>query len=983
MAQGRKRKAETVDLTADSDTENTPNRKLQKQSASSAYATPPSSSQPLRNSQGRAPSFNNSQSYGSFSSSQTPSQAERDAWLAIPASSAAQPQLSPNEWSLTQQRSVEDDISRSIDLTQDDDDEDAYENRQLYGILNTSIVGIRYYDGSATIGEYVMVRREPGNPYDRNAIRIDNVRRQQIGHIGRDMAAKLAPFMDSGDLLVEGALTGVKGDFKCPIGLKLFGTASNPEKWALRSRMIEVKLPVQELNKAESARQRKQKELEKQQAAREKAASKMRKQGNVVYDNVGPSRYSNLGSDGDGTTASQDIGTLLSNTATFNPRDVQNAVSRLAHGEDDLAKMKLTDHPEQLATQLLPYQSQGLRWMLDQESPRLPDKENNDSVQFWKKHKGGYLNVVTNFLVRGAPELASGGILADDMGVGKTIQVISLIMADPKKTGQPTLIIAPLSVMSNWKNQAEMHVKKKYAPNVLIYHGQGKRGLSPEQFKKYNIVVTTYQTMTLELFTNNKDKPCQVPTSKGLFSVQWRRVVLDEGHNIRNPKAKMSRAAHTLMADSRWVLSGTPIVNSLKDLYSHVKFLRLSGGLSEFEIFNANIIRPVKNQDSAGQMLLRALMQTLCLRRMKDMKFVNLKLPDLTYHSKSVKFLTHEQEKYDAFRAEAKGLVEAAKAQKGENTMTHLLEVLLRLRQTCNHWKMCGEERMSKLMSLIEENSGKTIDIIDPANKKALQDLLQLKLDNQEDCPICMESLTERDRNPVITACAHAFCKDCIERVVQTQQKCPMCRADLPTTDLLIQPAANFGEGKEEQDLDIDPNESSSKIEAILDVLRATKPDTKTVVFSQWTSFLDILEPHLHKHNLHFTRLDGRLSPLERDVAMETLRTDPECRILLASLSACSVGVNLTAASQVILADSWWAPAVEDQAVDRVYRLGQTRECRVVRFVMEGSVEEEVLEVQKTKRQLVNVAFGEAEAKRKRGEEARRERLGEIERLLR
>ena len=916
------------------------------------------------------------------SSSQTHSKAERDVWLAVPASSAAQPQLDQN-WSSTQQRSIEDDISRSIDLTQDDDDEDAYENRQLYGIINTSIVGIRYYDGAATVGEYVIVRREPGNPYDRNAIRIDNVRRQQIGHIGRDMAAKLAPFMDSGELLVEGALTGIKGGFTCPIGLKLFGTASNPAKWALRTKLLAEKLPVKELDKAEAARQKRQKELEKQRAAREKAAAKMAKQGNVIYDNVGPNRYANLGTAGDGTDPAQDIRNLLSDTATFNPRDVQNAVGKSARSEEDLAKMKMTDQPEQLATQLLPYQSQGLKWMLEQESPHLPDKENGDSVQFWKKCRGGYLNIVTNFMVKGAPELASGGILADDMGLGKTIQIISLIMADPRKNGQPTLIIAPLSVMSSWKNQAEMHVKTKYAPNVLVYHGQEKRGLAPEQFKEYDIVVTTYQTMTLELFANNKDKQSQVPTSKGLFSVQWRRVVLDEGHNIRNPKAKMSRAAHSLVAQSRWVLSGTPVVNSLKDLYSHIKFLRLSGGISEFEIFNANIIRPVKNQDLAGQTLLRALMQTVCLRRMKDMKFVNLKLPDLTYHNKSIKFLSHEQAKYDAFKAEAKGLVAAAKARKGENTMTHLLEVLLRLRQTSNHWKMVGEERVSKLMSLIEENQGKTIDIINPANKKALQDLLQLKLDSQEDCPVCMESITERNRNPVVTACGHAFCKDCIERVIQTQQKCPMCRADLPSTDLLVQPAADFGEAKDEQDLDIDPNESSSKIEAILDLLRATDADTKTVVFSQWTSFLDILEPHLHRHNLRFTRLDGRLSPLKRDVAMETLRTDPDCKILLASLSACSVGVNLTAASQVVLADSWWAPAVEDQAVDRVYRLGQQKECRVVRFVMEGSVEEEVLEVQKNKRELVGVAFGEREGRRKRGEEARQERLGEIERLLR
>lgn len=873
-------------------------------------------------------------------------------------------------------------------MTQDDDDDDAYENRQLYGILKTSIVGIRYYDGQATVGEYVMVRREPHNPYDKNAIRIDNVRRQQIGHIGRDNAAKLAEFMDSGELVLEGALTGFKGDFTCPIGLKLFGTTDREKMWDLRSRMLANKLPVKELDKAEAARQKKQRELEKQRQAREKAAAKMAKQGNVVYDNEGPNKYSNLGTDGDGSSSTQDIADLLSGTATFNPREVQNAVSRLAQSEDDLAKMDMADQPEQLSTKLLPYQRQGLKWLLEHESPRLPERDDGESVQFWKKGKGMYTNIVTNFSVRSGPDLASGGILADDMGLGKTIQIVSLIMADPKKTGAPTLIVAPLSVMSNWKNQADVHTKKKYTPSVLIYHGQEKRGLTLAQLKEHDIVITTYQTMTLELFAHNKSTPSEVPTSKGLFSIQWRRVVLDEGHNIRNPKTKMSRAAHLLMADSRWVLTGTPIVNNLKDLFSHVKFLRLSGGLGEFEIFNANIIRPVKSQDQAGLVLLRALMQTLCLRRMKDMKFVDLKLPDLVFHKYPVKFLSHEQERYDAFRAEAKGLVAAAKAKRGDNTMTHLLEVLLRLRQTCNHWKMCGEERISRLLSLIEQDSGKTIDIMDSANRRALQDLLQVKVDSQEDCPICMEPLTDQDRAPTITACAHAFCRPCIENVITTQQKCPMCRADLPTPDLLIYPAANFGEADNEADLNIDPEESSSKIEAIMSLLTSTakdQPNTKTIVFSQWTSFLDILEPHLTKHNLIYTRLDGRLSPTKRDIAIESLTSDPQTTVLLASLSACSIGVNLTAANQVILSDSWWAPAVEDQAVDRVYRLGQKRECRVVRFVMEGSIEEEVLSVQKRKRELVGVAFAEGDAARRRGrgrEREREERLGEIERLL-
>lgn len=88
------------------------------------------------------------------------------------------------------------DILREINLEEDFDD-DVYANHQLYGILNTKIVGCRYYDGRATVGEYVKVRREPGNPYDSNALRIDNVMGEQIGHIGRNEAAKLASLMDS------------------------------------------------------------------------------------------------------------------------------------------------------------------------------------------------------------------------------------------------------------------------------------------------------------------------------------------------------------------------------------------------------------------------------------------------------------------------------------------------------------------------------------------------------------------------------------------------------------------------------------------------------------------------------------------------------------------------------------------------------------------------------------------------------------------
>ncbi|EXJ79902.1 hypothetical protein A1O3_08187 [Capronia epimyces CBS 606.96] len=957
MPMAKRKAVEIVDLTGDDDDANGPahskysrsNSSLSTAQARGSLPTPPSSSQPGQGhyAAGLARSSQPTSTHG---------KTEREGWL-------------------TSTQDEEADIAREIDLTQDFDD-DVYENYQLYGILNTKIVGCRFYDGRATVGEYVRVRREPSNPYDSNAIRIDNVLREQIGHIGRQVAAKLAPLMDAGSLLIEGALTGPKTFYDCPIGLKLFGTSDPVASAALCRQMQDLRLPVGDFLRADKQRKKRMQELEKQRKAREKAAAAMQKRGNAVFDHEGPNRYSNLNT-APGIGSSQWTDTmdqLLDGTATFNPRDVQDVVNKLGSGEDVLEKMPLAEQPRQLATVLLPYQRQGLKWMLDHESPQLP-KDRDDVVQMWKKAGTVYTNIATNFSFSKAPELASGGLLADDMGLGKTIQIISLIVADPHKNGQPTLIIAPLSVMSNWSQQAALHVKNKYAPRILIYHGQGNTDLPPGQLKEFDIVITTYQTMTRELFSYGSSKPKSTPAARGLFSMAWRRIVLDEGHQIRNPKSKMSQAACTLVAQSRWILTGTPIVNNLKDLYSHVKFLRLSGGLTEFEIFNSTLIRPLKNGENGARLLLQALMSTLSLRRMKDMKFIDLKLPEITFHKYAIKFLPHEQERYDAFKSEAKGLVEAAKAKKGDNTMTHLLEVLLRLRQTCNHWKMCGEDRVKKLLELVEGDVA--VDVMNPANRRALQDVLQLQIDSQEDCCVCLDSL----KSPVITACAHVFCRDCIERVIERQHKCPMCRAQLANNDQLVEPAAGIGEG-DELDLEIDSDTTSSKIEALVKVLKASKADSevKTVVFSQWTSFLDLVQTQLVQQGLSFTRLDGKMNSARRDAAIDSLNSDPSCKIMLASLSVCSVGLNLVAANQVILADSWWAPAIEDQAVDRVHRLGQTRACKVIRLVVEGTIEDEVLEIQTQKRKLASDAFGER--KEKQRHEMRAGTLRDIERLL-
>lgn len=203
-----------------------------------------------------------------------------------------------------------------------------------------------------------------------------------------------------------------------------------------------------------------------------------------------------------------------------------------------------------------------------------------------------------------------------------------------------------------------------------------------------------------------------------------------------------------------------------------------------------------------------------------------------------------------------------------------------------------------------------------------------------------------------------------------------MCRAHLASKDELVQPAAPLGDSSA-----IDIDTSSSKVEALLKILKASKQKTgtKTVVFSQWTSFLDVVQHQLKENGINFCRIDGKMNAQRRDDAMTSLATDASCTVMLASLAVCSVGLNLVAANQVILADSWWAPAIEDQAVDRVYRLGQTQDVNVFRLVMEHSIEEKVLETQQNKRKLMMQAFGERAMKR--GNE-RATGFADIEQLL-
>ncbi|KAJ8128974.1 hypothetical protein O1611_g4658 [Lasiodiplodia mahajangana] len=842
------------------------------------------------------------------------------------------------------------------------DDADGPESPPLefYGTMDNKIVGVRYYDGIVTPGESILCFREPSNPYDTNAIRVDNIMGSQIGHLPRNLAVKLAPYMDRHDIFLDGVLNGHKGPFDCPIRLYFYGTSDPSARLEL-----EAKLKADKLIKASDLKNT------RNEAEAQRAISRQRKNGEPQNTTpalgLGTSEYSQ---------AHQEA---LEDSEAVDFRADPNALDVLNMDEATLSAMPQAAQPDAIKSQLLFHQLQGLAWMETKENPQLPAPGSSDVIQLWKRTTGGnFQNLASGHITNTRPRLLSGGILTDEMGLGKTLQTISLIMSDGFENG-PTLIVAPTGVLSNWEQQFSEHVKVDRLPRVLRYHGSSKY----HQFKKadilhYDVIITSYGVLASQFKSANWT---------ALFGVNWHRVVLDEGHVIRNSHTKNAQAACKLEATSRWILSGTPFVNHATDFWSALLFLKITGGIQEKSIFNNKIARPlegiVKDKNSKTRMKIRgeaqalfqALVQDLCLRRKKDMAFINLRMPEKTEYVHRVRFTKLEQLRYEKMLAEARDTLQQfvsrsysqgnKKRKRGRNDdneqdvgFANVLETLLRLRQICDHWSLTG----SRIKDILKKLDKEELVALTPENAQILQDALAEAIRISEDCPICYDPI--QTHGPIITACKHRFGRNCIVDALKRQERCPMCRQELTVEDLLDPPLL---EVENLTGADVDPDRRSSKTDQLemLVEKHLQDPKSKVVIFSQWTSFLNIIEALLVEKKIKCARLEGKMNIKKRDEAVEKLNNDPETRVMLASLHAAGVGVNLTAADTVILTDCWWAPSIEDQAVDRVHRIGQKRPVTVYKLLVEGSVEYRVLDIQSEKRKLVALAFQDEDYVRK------------------
>lgn len=394
-----------------------------------------------------------------------------------------------------------------------------------------------------------------------------------------------------------------------------------------------------------------------------------------------------------------------------------------------------------------------------------------------------------------------GGILADDMGLGKTVQAIALIVARPSEelSCKTTLIIAPVALMRQWEKEIERHIHRNQRLSVYIYHGNGKRAEFSE-LRQYDVVLTTFGTLTSELKQVEKDsridpRPVRRGKSKTALigrECMWYRVIIDEAQCIKNKNTFASRAANELQAKYRLCMTGTPMMNSIDELYSLIRFLQIKP-YNDWARFRAHITTPIKSnrQRSMGIKRVQVLLRTFMLRRTKNTKIDGreiCQIPPKHTHQERVEFSDEEQELYKAI--ETKSQLKLNKyLEKGTvtNNYANILVLLLRLRQACCHPHLIKDLGVQVSTEGIAEEV-----LLDRANSLQPDVIKRLKESDGFECPICMEGIL----NPTIfLPCGHTCCGECFQKLIDPTRairegnengdaKCPNCRGPLSSNNI-------------------------------------------------------------------------------------------------------------------------------------------------------------------------------------------------------
>uniref|UniRef100_A0AC35FKG8 Transcription termination factor 2 n=1 Tax=Panagrolaimus sp. PS1159 TaxID=55785 RepID=A0AC35FKG8_9BILA len=595
---------------------------------------------------------------------------------------------------------------------------------------------------------------------------------------------------------------------------------------------------------------------------------------------------------------------------------VTDEVIEQIHGTlDSMPDNVVTETPSDLTIDLMLHQKHGLTWMKWRETAKQ--------------------------------SFCRGGILADDMGLGKTLSMISLIVSQKsdrknspeikeqllkdmkrefanEKNIYPaycTLVVAPASVIYQWEKEIKDRVKSGKL-KVYVFHGP-RRERDPQVLARNDVVITTYNTISSEL---GDDKPLighetddeddgekwyskSKPGSKKVISkrntksvltqIGWERIVLDEAHQIKNRNSLMSKGCCRLHGLKRWALTGTPIHNELWDFYSLVRFLRITPfcdqGYWKNHMSTSGPVQRDRLNTLVKSILLRRTKNQICSVTQKplvDLKPRKFEIVEIQLEGVEEKCYQHMML---ASQSKAKELINQQSNLPIRNRrnpsaaiknpfltgnreiddnfqmMSCLLVLLLRLRQACVHMTL---------------------------TKQAV-DLDAFKEDGGEGADDVMDELEKTFGNISLGA----------EEMI----------------------------AKENQEIDkiFEPSYESGKLKVLLEkVNHVIESGDKCVIVSQWTSMLDIVEQHLKKKRIILTAINGKILTKDRQDCINSFnKKNGGAQVMLLSLTAGGVGLNLVGGNHLFLLDLHWNPALEQQAMDRIYQ----QKMELATSVLEGA----------------------------------------------
>lgn len=540
--------------------------------------------------------------------------------------------------------------------------------------------------------------------------------------------------------------------------------------------------------------------------------------------------------------------------------------------------------PESINRKLKRFQLEGLDWMVKQEK------------SMWK-----------------------GGLLGDEMGMGKTIQAVSLIMSDwPAKA--PSLVVVPPVALMQW--QAEINDYTSGKLKVLVYHISANpkcKLLTVKDLKKYDVIMVSYSG--LESMYRKQHKGWSrndgiVKEDSILHAIKFHRLILDEAHSIKSRTTGVAKACFALKSDYKWCLSGTPVQNRIGEFFSLLRFLEVMpfacyfcksckcrqlhwsqdkqkmctgckhSGFNHVSVFNQEILNPITQGEDTdlrkkGLEKLRFITDRIMLRRMKRDHTSSMELPpkDVIVHNEffgeierdfSQSIMSNSTRKFDTYVNQGVML----------NNYANIFGLIMQMRQVANH-----------------------PDLILRRNGEGGQNILV--------CCICDEPAEEAIRSK----CHHEFCRQCAKSYVQSfaggggDADCPRCHIPLQIDweqPEIEQDEENVKKSSIINRIKMEDWTSSTKIEMLvydLYKLRSKKQTHKSIVFSQFTSMLQLVQWRLQKSGFSTVLLDGSMSPAQRQKSIDHFMNNVDVEVFLVSLKAGGVALNLTEASRVYIVD--------------------------------------------------------------------------------